>query len=146
MLEQKRQEEDDWRRQLKEKPSDLSWVQGRHFTSYEAFCVGRVESTFKKSGNEAFKAGDLAQAQEHWEAGIGMLLALGTLPEEAVAAICTLRNNLAQLHIKQGEWGKVKDLTDKILDKQPTNEKALYRRAQAFFAFSIWDKCEVDLQ
>ncbi|CAE7945275.1 REV1, partial [Symbiodinium sp. KB8] len=86
--------------------------------------------------------------------------------------LCTLRlsdvitvNNLAQLHIKRGEWGKargagngflrflrsfacdweVKDLTDKILDKQPTNEKALYRRAQAFFAFSLWEKCEADL-
>ena len=87
------------------------------------------------------------------------------------------------MHIKRGERGKapgtgnghsgathslacdweVKDLTDKILDKQPTNEKALYRRAQAgtalrlccfggagpsgeaFFAFSLWEKCEADL-
>lgn len=145
IIDQKRREEDDWKRQLKEKPSDLSWVQGRHFASYEAFCVGRVESTLKKSGNEAFKAGDLAQAQADWEAGIGMILALGQLPDEAINMLCTLRNNLAQLHIKRGEWGKVKDLTDKILDKQPTNEKALYRRAQAFFAFSLWEKCEADL-
>ena len=31
-----------------EKPTDLSWMQGRHFASYEAFCVGRVEATLKK--------------------------------------------------------------------------------------------------
>ena len=146
VLEQKRQEEDDWKRQLKEKPSDLSWVEGRHFASYEAFCVGRVEATLKKSGNEAFKRGDLGQAQADWEAGIGMLLALGTLTPEVLTALCTLRNNLAQLHIKRGEWGKVKDLTDKILDTQPSNEKALYRRAQAFFTFSLWEKCEADLE
>lgn len=146
ILEQKRREEEDWRRQLKEKPSDLSWVQGRHFASYEAFCVGRVEATFKKSGNDAFKKGDLGQAQADWEAGISMLLALGTLTEEVLAALCTLRNNLAQLHIKRKEWGKVKDLTDKIIDTQPMNEKALYRRAQAFFTFSLWEKCEADLE
>lgn len=146
LLEQKRQEEDSWKRQLKEKPADLSWVQGQHFTSYEAFCVGRVEGTLKKSGNEAFKAGDLGKAQADWEAGIQMLLALGELTPEVVKLICALRNNLAQLHVKRGEWGKVKDLTDKILDREPSNEKALYRRAQAFFAFSIWEKCEVDLE
>lgn len=146
LLEQKREEEDSWKRQLKEKPADLSWVQGQHFTSYEAFCVGRVEGTHKKSGNEAFKAGDLGKAQSDWEAGIQMLLALGELPPEAITLICALRNNLAQLHVKRGEWGKVKDLTDKILDREPSNEKALYRRAQAFFAFSIWEKCEVDLE
>eukprot|EP00931_Biecheleriopsis_adriatica_P115095 TRINITY_DN90932_c0_g1_i1.p1 TRINITY_DN90932_c0_g1~~TRINITY_DN90932_c0_g1_i1.p1 ORF type:complete len:668 (-),score=195.74 TRINITY_DN90932_c0_g1_i1:55-2058(-) len=146
MVEQKRQEEEAWKRQLKEKPSDLSWVQGRHFGSYEAFCVGRVESTLKKSGNEAFKAGDLGKAQADWEAGISMILALGALPEEAKTMLCTLRNNLAQLHIKRGEWGKVKDLTGKILEHQPSNEKALYRRAQAFFTFSLWEQCESDLE
>lgn len=146
VLEQKRREEDDWKRQLKEKPSDLSWVKGQHFASYEAFCVGRVEATLKKSGNEAFKRGDLGQAQVDWEAGVSMLLALGTLTPEVLSALCILRNNLAQLHIKRGEWGKVKDLTDRILDTQPSNEKALYRRAQAFFTFSLWEKCEADLE
>lgn len=146
ILEKKRTEEDDWKRQLREKPSDLSWVQGRHFATYEAFCVGRVEGTLKKSGNEAFKKGELLQAQADWEAGISMLLALGTLPPEAVDLLCVLRNNLAQLSVKKGEWHKVKELTDKILEQQASNEKALYRRAQAFFAMSIWDKCESDLE
>lgn len=41
---------------------------------------------------------------------------------------------------------EVKDLTDRILDTQPSNEKALYRRAQAFFTFSLWEKCEADLE
>ena len=95
------------------------------------------------------------------------LLALGTLTPEVHSLLCTLRtsgssillsnqvdarariekrNNLAQLHIKRGEWGKarlrsamsslssdsqVKELTDRILDSEPRNEKALYRRAQA---------------
>mmetsp|Transcript_81808 Transcript_81808/g.213385 ORF Transcript_81808/g.213385 Transcript_81808/m.213385 type:complete len:696 (+) Transcript_81808:3-2090(+) len=145
ILDQKRREEDDWRRQLKEKPADLSWVQGRHFTSYEAFCVGRVEATVKKAGNEAFKSGDLDQARENWQGGVDMLLALGKLTPEAVDLLCVLRNNLAQLFVQRQEWNKVKELTDKILDSERTNEKALYRRAQAFFAFSIWDKCELDL-
>lgn len=146
ILGKKREEEEDWKRQMKEKPSDLSWVQGRHFTSYEAFCVGRVESTFKKSGNEAFKKGELLQAEADWEAGIAMLLALGELPAEAVALICVLRNNLAQLHVRRGDWHVVKELTDKILEREATNEKALYRRAQAFDALSIWDRCEQDLE
>jgi len=145
LLDKKREEEDAWRRQLKETPSDLSWVQGRHFSSYEAFCVGRVEATLKKSGNEAFKRGEFDQARHDWEGGVQMLLGLGTLTPEAIALLCVIRNNLAQLAVKRQEWNKVKELTDKIIDQEPTNEKALYRRAQAFFAFSIWDKCERDL-
>jgi len=146
ILEQKRQEEDDWKRQLKEKPSDLSWVQGRHFATYEAFCVGRVECTFKKAGNEAFKGGNHDEALQHWNAGVDMLLALGTIPPEAWIVICILRNNLAQVYLKKGMWNKVKELTEKVLEREPTNEKALYRRAQAFFALSIWDKAEKDLE
>mmetsp|Transcript_82340 Transcript_82340/g.233265 ORF Transcript_82340/g.233265 Transcript_82340/m.233265 type:complete len:679 (-) Transcript_82340:97-2133(-) len=146
LLEKKRSEEDDWRRQLKEKPADLTWVQGRHFASYEAFCVGRVECTFKKSGNEAFQKGEYDQARADWEAGVQMLLALGEPPAEALALICVLRNNLAQLWVKRGQWNKVKDLTDKVLDREPTNNKGLYRRSQAFFAYSIYDKAERDLE
>jgi len=146
VLERKRQEEDDWKRQLREKPADLTWVQGKHFASYEAFCVGRVEATLKKTGNEAFQKGDYDKARADWEGGIQMLLALGEPPPEALALVCVLRNNLAQLHVKRGEWNKVKELTDKILGREPTNNKALYRRAQAFFAYSIWDKAERDLE
>lgn len=146
MLDQKRQEEDAWKRQLKEKPADLSWVQGRHFASYEVFCVARVEATLKKTGNEAYKNGHLEQARTDWEAGVQMLLALGTIPPEGHAMICVLRNNLAQLHVKLGEWGRVKELTDKVLDREPTNEKALYRRAQAFAEIALWHKAEIDLE
>lgn len=146
MLEKKRREEDEWKRQLREKPSDLSWVQGRHFASYETFCVGRVEMTLKKSGNDAFRRGSLAQARADWEGGISMLLALGVPPPEALDLVCVLRNNLAQLHVKTEEWNRVKELTDKILDRQPENEKALFRRSQAFFAMALWEKAEKDLE
>jgi len=131
---------------LREKPADLSWVQGKHFATYEAFCVGRVENTLKKTGNEAFKNGDYQRARHDWDAGISMLLALGTLPPEAKALICVLRNNIAQLGVKLGQWNVVKQMTDKVLDQEPTNEKALYRRAQAFYAMSMWDKVEKDLE
>uniref|UniRef100_A0A7S4W9P5 Peptidylprolyl isomerase n=1 Tax=Alexandrium monilatum TaxID=311494 RepID=A0A7S4W9P5_9DINO len=146
LIDKKRQEEDEWRRQLRDKPADLSWVQGQHFASYEAFCVGRVQATLKKSGNEAFQKGDYDKARMDWEGGIQMLLALGEPPPEAISLICVLRNNLAQLHLNRGEWNKVKELTDKILDKEPTNNKALYRRAHAYWAYSIWDKAEKDLE
>lgn len=145
ILEQKRKEEDAWKRQLKEKPSDLSWVQGRHFASYEAFCVGRVEATLKKAGNDAFKQGRLQEAEESWRGGIDMILALGELTPEAHALLCILRNNLAQLYVKRQEWDKAKEMADKVLDRDPTNEKALFRRAQVFLACSIWDKCDADL-
>lgn len=146
VLDKKREEEDDWKRQLREKPTDLSWVQGRHFTTYESFCVGRVESTFKTAGNEAFRNGKYDEAAQNWNAGVEMLLALGTIPPEAWALICILRNNLAQLHMKQGKWNKVKEFTDKVLERDPTNEKALYRRAQTFFQMSIHDKAEKDIE
>lgn len=146
MIDQKRQEEDDWKRQLREKPADLSWVQGKHFATYEAFCVGRVESLLKKQGNEAFKAGNYAEAQGHWEGGVKMLLALGEPPPEAWTLVCILRNNLAQLFMKQAQWNKVKEMTDKIIEREPTNEKALYRRAQTFYHTALWAKAEKDLQ
>jgi len=145
LLEKKRREEDEWRRQLRDKPADLSWCEGKHFATYEAFCTGRAEATLKKAGNEAFKRGDLDEAQKNWNGAIEMLLALGTIPPEAKTLICVLRNNLAQLHMKQRDYNKVKVLTDKILHEEPTNEKALFRRAQAFTAMSMWDKAEMDL-
>jgi hypothetical protein len=37
-------------------------------------------------------------------------------------------------------------MTDKILEKESTNEKALYRRAQTYFTMSIYDKAEKDLE
>lgn len=146
LLEKKRKEEEDWKRQLREKPADLSWVQGRHFTTYESFCVGRVESTFKKSGNEAFKSGRFDEAIQNWNSGVEMLLALGTIPEEAWILISILRNNLAQLYMKRCQWNKVKELTDKIIEREPTNEKALYRRAYTFAEMSIYNKAEEDLE
>mmetsp|Transcript_29069 Transcript_29069/g.66863 ORF Transcript_29069/g.66863 Transcript_29069/m.66863 type:complete len:677 (-) Transcript_29069:30-2060(-) len=146
ILERKRQEEDEWRRQLREKPSDLSWVQGRHFATYEAFCVGRVEATFKKSGNEHFRAGKMEEAAADWEAGVQMLLALGQLTPDVLDLLGVLRNNLAQVHVKRCEWNKVKELTDKVLDHDKTNEKALYRRAQAFIAMSLWQQAYKDLE
>lgn len=146
MIEQKRKEEDDWKRQLRDKPADLSWVQGRHFTSYEAFCVGRVESLLKKQGNEAFKNGNYDEAQQHWEAGVKMLLSLGEVTPEAHTLICILRNNLAQMFMKQQDWNRVKEMTDKVLEREPTNEKALYRRAQTFWHTALWAKAEKDLK
>jgi len=59
--------------------------------------------------------------------------------------LATLRNNLAQLHLKRRDWSKSKGFTDKILDTMPTNEKALYRRAQAFVGLALWEKAEKDL-
>lgn len=144
-IEERRQEEDSFKQQLREKPADLSWVQGRRFANYEAFCVGRVESTFKKTGNDAYKRGDYSTAGKDWQAGVDMLLALGDPPPEALALICVLRNNLAQLYVKARNWSKVKELTDKITVQEPTNEKALYRRAQAYCGLSLWEKAESDL-
>lgn len=146
ILARKRQEEDDFKRELRERPADLSWVGERHFATKEAFMVGRVESTFKKAGNEAFKAGNSEEAMRNWYAGIDVILSLGDIPPEGWALICALRNNLAQLMLKQGKWNKVKELTDKIIERDPTNEKALYRRAQTYMATSIYDKAEKDLE
>lgn len=145
-IEERRQEEDGMKQRLREKPADLSWVQGRRFASYEAFCVGRVESTFKQSGNDAYKKGDYSKAGNDWQAGVDMLLALGDPPPEALALICVLRNNLAQLYVKARNWSKVKELTDKIIFQEPTNQKALYRRAQAYCGMSLWEKAESDLE
>jgi len=145
ILEQKRAEEDAWKRQLREKPADLSWVEGKHFATYEDFCVGRVEATFKKAGNEAFKASKYDEAMQMWQNGVDMLLALGTVTPEAWTLICVLRNNMAQVYMKQGKWNKVKEMTDKIIDREPKNEKGLYRRAQALFNQSMYDKAEKDL-
>eukprot|EP00405_Crypthecodinium_cohnii_P035216 CAMPEP_0206528896 /NCGR_PEP_ID=MMETSP0325_2-20121206/2262_1 /ASSEMBLY_ACC=CAM_ASM_000347 /TAXON_ID=2866 /ORGANISM="Crypthecodinium cohnii, Strain Seligo" /LENGTH=675 /DNA_ID=CAMNT_0054024675 /DNA_START=48 /DNA_END=2072 /DNA_ORIENTATION=- len=146
ILDKKRKEDDTRKKELQEKPPDLSWVQGRKFDTYEAFCVARVEATLKKGGNEAFQRGELEEAKRLWQGGVDMILSLGSLPSEGTDLICTLRNNLAQLFLKEKNWNKVKEMTDKVLEKQPTNQKALFRRAQAFFAFALWERCLEDLE
>lgn len=53
---------------------------------------------------------------------------------------------MAQVYVKTGQWNKVKEMTDKIIEREPTNEKALYKRAQTYFTMSIYDKAEKDLE
>lgn len=146
IIARKRQEEEDFKKHLREKPSDFSWVGDRHFATKEAFMVGRVEATFKKAGNDAFKNGNCEEATRSWYTGIDVILSLGDVPPEGWTMIGVLRNNIAQVMMKQGKWNKVKELTDKILERDATNEKALYRRAQTYIATSIYDKAERDLE
>jgi pentatricopeptide repeat protein len=58
----------------------------------------------------------------------------------------TCYNNMAACHIKNGNWEKAVKACDKVLEKQPNNAKALFRRGQSNLALKNLDKAETDLR
>ncbi|XP_072945282.1 peptidyl-prolyl cis-trans isomerase D [Epargyreus clarus] len=54
--------------------------------------------------------------------------------------------NLAACHIRLEKWRPCIDTCNEVLEVDPTNEKALYRRAQAHFALKNYDGALVDLK
>lgn len=89
---------------------------------------------FKTLGNASYKRGDVAEAVDFWgralrafvENGESHDLTLGSMEFEQ-----SLYLNLAQGHLKLGEAEKAMKACHVVLQDAPTNEKALYRLAEA---------------
>lgn len=59
--------------------------------------------------------------------------------------ISTIRNNLASCHLKLGHWESVIDLCSSVLETDPANIKALFRRGQSYIEIQEYEKANEDL-
>ncbi|PAV85598.1 hypothetical protein WR25_08222 [Diploscapter pachys] len=103
--------------------------------------VGEQAELIKKSGNEHFGKGEWKEAAEKYRE------ALNLCPTED-ASLQSLRavllSNLAAALLKQELWTEAAEAASKAIEENASNEKALERRAFAFFHIS--DKFEAAQQ
>ncbi|KAJ9455953.1 UPF0528 protein Y75B8A.31 [Diplonema papillatum] len=68
--------------------------------------------------------------------------ALPKLPadvQEGVALKLSIQNNLAQMRLKLEDWEGAKAYANAVIDAEPDNTKALFRRGQAFLNLKFFD-------
>jgi len=81
----------------------------------------------KDAGNEAFKAGDYDAAVSKYSEAAEYVEAVGSAEALYVAAL----SNCAMAYLKMGDWAGAVQKATKVIEKEPANVKALYRRAVA---------------
>lgn len=88
----------------------------------------------KDKGNEAFRAGDYDEALVYYSRSISLV--------ETVAA----RNNRAQTYLKLKDFNKAFDDCEHVLQVEPTNLKAILRRAVANQGLNRFTQAKCDLE
>ncbi|PHJ22208.1 tetratricopeptide repeat-containing protein [Cystoisospora suis] len=97
----------------------------------------------KDFGNEAFKKGTIDVAKEKYKEGLGYLKNLD-LPDARALRIA-LNGNMAMCCIKLEEWKPAITAADAVLQEEPENVKALYRRGVARSAYGLYSEARTDL-
>ncbi|EGN98899.1 hypothetical protein SERLA73DRAFT_181622 [Serpula lacrymans var. lacrymans S7.3] len=127
----------------------------------------------KEIADQAFKAGELKQAlRSYHEAlmylvgidktalqGLGMSSPTGGSGEAVDAAASAKQDrteideiiekiyaNMAACHLKQGNWKRVLETTDKALAKNENNHKAMFRKGKALGELGFFEKAEKILE
>lgn len=104
----------------------------------------------KEAGNGYFKAGRLDRAVKRYKRGIQFidneLDKFGDLEGEVKELRLAIRLNLAQCHLKLKEPKEAVTLCSKILDRDATSVKALFRRALARADMNEFEDAEGDLK
>jgi FK506-binding protein 4/5 len=104
----------------------------------------------KDKGNAAFKAGALARAVRLWTRAQQAVEYEDAFDAAQKAAAKELKRacdlNLAAAHLKAGRHGEAAKAATKVLDADPGNAKALFRRAQARAALEEWVEAERDVR
>jgi len=98
---------------------------------------------YKELGKEKFTENNLEAAFEHFTNAIKCLLVID--PKDASETtkaikkemLSLLYNNTAGCHLLKGNWGSAIDLCNSVLEVEPTNVKALYRRGTAFIEIQV---------
>jgi len=94
----------------------------------------------KELGNKLLKAGQPGRAAARYANGIEVLepcleghsyFAERELRARCAAVHILLCNNMAQACLRLGQWERAADHADKVLQAEPDNRKALFRRATA---------------
>ncbi|GAX29214.1 hypothetical protein FisN_28Lh042 [Fistulifera solaris] len=116
-------------------------------------------TTWKEQGNAAFQKGDLDPAARAYRKGVALLKPVqqrlqfldstvnGTSEQEQYKSLSVaLQTNLSMVCYKQQKYSHALKVASQALLLDPTNIKALYRRALAHRALGNWDDARTDLK
>jgi peptidylprolyl isomerase len=91
----------------------------------------------KEAGNRAFTKGDLGDALAEYARAWGVVE--WETDASATALRASIKNNAAQVRLKQGDWaGALKD-AGKAAEVDPANAKAFFRKGAAAGKLGEWD-------
>lgn len=106
--------------------------------------------TYKASGNDAYKGGKFARASKKYAAALKFVeFDSGFSDEEKQASKklkLSLNLNSAAVAIKTKSWTEARQASQKALDIESSNEKALYRYAQATMEMQEYDESRRSLK
>ncbi|KAL1314108.1 hypothetical protein HN51_040867 [Arachis hypogaea] len=104
----------------------------------------------KHDGNLMFKAENFRRASMEYEKAVKCIEFDHSFSEDEKSHADTLRLscnlNNAACKLKLGDYTEASRLCTKVLEKDPLNVKALYRRCQAYLKTSDLEKAEVDIK
>jgi len=102
----------------------------------------KAADSIKTIGNEYFKKGDFSVALDKYEKALRYLTSSSN-PDQAT--LISLWLNSAMASLKLGQHQKAIDNAKLVLEKDPNNVKALFRRAQAYAATKDYESAKQDL-
>lgn len=106
--------------------------------------------SLKDKGNEAFKKGKIPRAISLWERSKTCVEMndnfKGQNKSEAKIILKSLHLNSAAAYLKVNEPLKAREAVSKVLEHDPYNMKALYRRAQSYIDTEDWVEAAQDIK
>ncbi|KAI4300926.1 hypothetical protein L6164_034252 [Bauhinia variegata] len=104
----------------------------------------------KHDGNLLFKAENFMRASKKYEKAVEYIEFDHSFTDDEKCHATTLRIscylNNAACKLKLGEYAEASKLCTKVLERDPFNVKALYRRCQAYMKTSDLEKAEADIK
>ncbi|KAH3731771.1 hypothetical protein Pelo_17394 [Pelomyxa schiedti] len=99
----------------------------------------------KEEGNKFYGSDKYSDALNYYSDALNLCT---SAPENPLVTETTniLLSNIAAVFVKRQEWYDAISCTSQVLTFDPTNQKALYRRALSFFNVGKYTACRTDLE
>ncbi|KYR01422.1 Rho GTPase [Tieghemostelium lacteum] len=116
-------------------------------SSYTKYLKAQTE---KEKGTEFFKQGDMKKAMFHYHCSKNYIKDLYGLPEDKELELkqlnTVLSNNIAVCNIKLNNFSRAIEILDEVLQNEPNNIKALFRRGKSYSQLKNFLQAEQDLE
>ena len=104
----------------------------------------------KAEATELFKDGNTEHAAMRYAKALNHCDSFFDLNDDQKAEVkktkAALYNNMAMCYLKLEKWHKARENCRYVLELEPDNVKALYRRAQTYSEEKNWDEAEADIK
>ena len=101
---------------------------------------------YKSKGNDHFKKGEYTMAAMFYSKSLKYIISTGKdSKEDCLELKLACMGNMSACQLKLKQYQDTIRNCNKILQKQPHNSKALYRRGVAYFALRDLERSEIDL-